>query len=44
MELRAQGQSWRKVAYELGIGTATAMRLSRLDAMAARPKTPVGLS
>jgi hypothetical protein len=30
-ELRAQGRSWRQVGRELGIGTATAMRLYRLE-------------
>ena len=30
-QLRSQGASWREIAKALGIGTATAMRLVRLD-------------
>jgi len=32
-QLRDQGQSWRQIARALNIGTATAMRLCRLDAV-----------
>ena len=30
-QLRSQGASWREIAKTLGIGTATAMRLFRLN-------------
>jgi len=42
--LRAQGRSWRQIARELGIGTATAMRLCRLDATGNPSQNPVGAS
>ena len=29
-ERRRDGHSWRRIAHELGIGTATAMRLSKI--------------
>ncbi len=44
-ELRSQGESWRRIAKVLGIGTATAMRLfkscdgGRLNIQEIGPKT-----